>query len=262
MISRSVAIALATHLFISTAAALPARPPSYDWLKGRKAEDDLARRFAPPPGAERVKTSGFGEWLRHLPLLPPDTQVQLFDGTLKARQEVHAAVVDLDVGTRDLQQCADAVMRLRAEYLYAGGRPVEFHPDPGKKTALRFEGHERARFQKYLIRLFADAGSASLQAELRPISSHRIQPGDVLIQGGYPGHAVLVLDVAEGAGGEQFLMLGQSYMPAQQFHVLKNMGSASLSPWYPAADLEAGLATPEWRPFHWPDVRRFGDPQR
>jgi len=83
-----------------------------------------------------------------------------------------------------------------------------------------------------------------------------VQPGDVLIQGGYPGHAVLVLDVAAGKDGRRWLLLGQSYMPAQDFHVLVNPATPS-SPWYDAAALATGLKTPEWRPFTRRDVRRF-----
>jgi hypothetical protein len=186
---------------------------------------------APPPGARRVDLAprSFGDWLRHLPLLPAGAPVRLFDGREKPRQDVHAQVVDLDVPPRDLQQCADAVMRLRAEYLYSIDRPIRFHPEPGKPRTLDWTGRDRPRFAKWLIKLFADAGTASLAAEL-PHAEGPLRPGDVLIQGGYPGHAVLVLDAAVGPDGRRWLLLGQSYMPAQQFHVLKNIGDPAMSP--------------------------------
>lgn len=234
---------------------------AYAWPHAAAAET-LEARFAPPPGATRVAVAdgSFGDFLRRLPLRPRGAAVHLYDGSEKPRQDVHAAVVDLDVAPRDLQQCADAVMRLWAEYRYARGAVVAFHPDPGRPRALTFDAGSRDRraFERWLVRLFADAGSASLQAELRPVAG-AVQPGDVLIQGGYPGHAVLVLDVAAGVDGRRWLLLGQSYMPAQQFHVLRNPSSPSTSPWYDAAALvtAAGLATPEWRPFFARDVRRF-----
>lgn len=228
------------------------------------ADEPLAHRFAPPPGATRVAVAAdsFGAFLRDLPLLPAGAEVHLWDGTRKARQDVHAAVVDLDVPPRDLQQCADAVMRLWAEYRFARRLPIAFHPDPGRPRALVFDPRRaagtdgRRAFSRWLVRVFADAGSASLQAELEPVR-RPVAPGDVLIQGGYPGHAVLVLDVAVGGDGRRWLLLGQSYMPAQQFHVLRN--PASPSPWYDAAALDApgGLKTPEWRPFFRRDLRHF-----
>jgi hypothetical protein len=234
---------------------------AYAWPHAAAAET-LEARFAAPPGAARVAVTdgSFGDFLRRLPLKPRGAAVHLYDGSEKARQDVHAAVVDLDVAPRDLQQCADAVMRLWAEYGYARGATVAFHPDPGKPRALTFDARTRDRraFERWLVRVFADAGSASLQAELQPVDGD-VQPGDVLIQGGYPGHAVLVLDVAVARGGQRWLLLGQSYMPAQEFHVLRN--PSSLSPWYDAAALRSapGLTTPEWRPFVAHDVRRFAD---
>lgn len=228
----------------------------YPWQPAPGGEP-IEARIAPPAGARRVEVAAgsFGAWLRGLPLKPPGAPVHLFDGRLKARQDVHAAVVELDVGTRDLQQCADAVMRLRAEYLFSLGRPIAFHPDPGKPRALMWQGRDRRAFAKWLVRVFAEAGTASLAAELARVRG-QVEPGDVLIQGGYPGHAVLVLDVAE-RGGRRFLLLGQSYMPAQAFHVLKNLADPALSPWFDEAALDTGLETPEWRPFTRADVRRF-----
>jgi len=227
----------------------------YLWPASPVRSGTLEDRFAPPAGAARVKLveGSFGAWLRQLPLLPQGSAVLLFDGQKKARQDVHAAVVDLDVGTRDLQQCADAVMRLRAEYLRAAGRPIAFHPDPGKPREIRWDA--KSNWQKFLVRLFAEAGTASLAAEMRPLGKREIAPGDVLIHGGYPGHAVLVLDAAEAPDGHRWILLGQSYMPAQQFHVLVNPAGGV---WYDAAALDGtGLATPEWRPFLRRDARRF-----
>lgn len=263
-------------LLSATVAAQPApTPPAalpylFAGAPERAADSSLLARVAAPAGAARVPLPprSFGAWLRQLPLLPAGAPVLLFDGQKKARQDVHAQVVALDVPPRDLQQCADAVMRLRAEYLLALGRPelIAFHPDPGKPRALTYHGRSRADFMRYLIRVFAEAGSASLQAEL-PRAEGPVQPGDVLIQGGHPGHAVLVLDVAEraaaaGQPGQRFLLIAQSYMPAQQVHVVRNLGEAALSPWFDEAALDrpSGLATPEWRPFFRRDVHRFPAP--
>jgi hypothetical protein len=103
--------------------------------------------------------------------------------------------------------------------------------------------------------VFTYAGSASLAAELVAVADPaEIRPGDVFIQGGFPGHAVLVTDVAEDSAGERILLLLQSYMPAQDIHVLTNP-SSPISPWY-SARKEGVLQTPEWT-FRYSDLRRF-----
>jgi len=80
----------------------------------------IKTRFNPPEGFSRIQTNttSFANYLQNFPLKPHDAQVHLYNGELKYRQDVHSAVLDIDVGKRDLQQCADATMRLRAEYLY------------------------------------------------------------------------------------------------------------------------------------------------
>ena len=251
-------LAAALLLLASLAAAAP-----YEWPPGER-DGTIESRLAPPAGARRIELApgSFAAWLRGLPVRPAAAPVRLFDGRLKPRQDLHAAVVDLDLPRRDLQQCADAAMRLRAEYLFANRRfaQIVFHPEPGRPTTLAYSGGaDRRRFARYLIRLFADAGTASLAAELPRPGRAPVRPGDLLLQGGHPGHAVVVLDVAEG-GGRRYLLLGQSYMPAQDFHILRNLGEPALSPWFDEAALDGeGLRTPEWRPFSRADVRRFGD---
>jgi len=48
--------------------------------------------------------------------LKHDPGIYLFNGRLRDNQSTHFAVLDIPVGDKDLQQCADAIMRLRAEY--------------------------------------------------------------------------------------------------------------------------------------------------
>ena len=80
--------------------------------------------------------------------------------------------------------------------------------------------------------------------------------GDVFIQGGFPGHAVMVVDMAvNGRTGEKLFLLIQSYMPAQEIHVLKNPSDSADGPWY-ELDFGETLRTPEWT-FSKDDLKRF-----
>ncbi|MFA5952699.1 MAG: DUF4846 domain-containing protein [Hyphomicrobium sp.] len=213
--------------------------------------DTLAARIRAPDGFERVPAppGTFAEWLRGLPMKPDGAPVLTYTGAPKWRQDVHVAVVDIDVGKRDLQQCADAVMRLRAEWLFATGHPkdIAFNDTDGKRR--RFSASPKqdyAAFRKYMDLVFAYAGTYSLDRELKSVPVSDIAIGDVFIKGGFPGHAVPVADMAVNpATGEKRFLLLQSYMPAQEMHILKNPGSTDGSPWYAAA-IGDQLVTPEW----------------
>lgn len=225
---------------------------AYPWSPAPPlAGETLAARVAPPAGFQRVPAAAgsWAEWLRGLPMKPQGSAVHLFNGAVKPRQDVHAAIVDIDVGTRDLQQCADAVMRLRAEWLLAAGRPrdIAFNYTDGKRHAFATRaGTDYASFRKYMNGVFAYAGTYSLDKELRAVPDGSIDIGDVLIKGGFPGHAVLVADLVRNpATGERRFLLLQSYMPAQDIHVLKNPSSADGSPWY-AFPISYPFPTPEW----------------
>ena len=270
-------LAVLCHLALAIASPSPAETV-FPWQPS--ASETLAERFPPPPGTQRLATTpeSFGTWLRSLPLRPPGTPVHLYDGRPKARSKVHAAVLDLDVGSRDLQQCADAVIRLRAEYLWSNDcrEAIAFDFTSGDRASWtdwreglrpKIEGrnvswlHRGAKdpsyknFRRYLDSVFTYAGSASLSRELEAVERpEHVRPGDVFIQGGFPGHAVIVLDVAVGARGERFFLLGQSYMPAQDVHVLRNPGHDD-HPWYPAYS-GGVLETPEWT-FEFSDLKRF-----
>ncbi|MDF2188929.1 DUF4846 domain-containing protein [Paraflavitalea sp. CAU 1676] len=204
--------------------------------------------IALPSGYKRVdgRDSAFARWLRRVPL-KADAAVYLYNGQPKRYQGAQYAVLDVPVGNKDLQQCADAVMRLRAEFFYDRKMydRIWFTDNNGKKYSCP-PGADRPRFEKYLEQVYAWCGTLSLEKQLKKVAAFKdIQPGDVLIKGGSPGHAVLVMDVAVNSSGEKIYLLAQSYMPAQSIHILKNPMDESLSPWYKAGD-ELNIKTPEW----------------
>lgn len=246
------------------------------------SKNDLLSRIVCPEGYTRLtqKTGSFGEWSRKLILKEKGHLVKLYNGELKSRQNVHEAVLDIEVGTKNLQQCADAVIRLRAEYLFsnnklndinfhytsgdlipfskwmAGGRPlVKGNKVSWTKTSKKCG--DKTCLVNYLFSLYNYAGTISVERETKKISSlNDIQPGDIFVAGGSPGHAVTVLDVAiNEKTGKKIFLLCQSYMPAQEIHILKNFNNKNLSPWY-ETDFDGDLETPEWT-FSKSNLRRY-----
>lgn len=201
-----------------------------------------------PDGFVRVPAdeNSFTSFLRHIPL-KKDKTVYLFNGKPKYNQQAQFAVLNVTVGERDLQQCADAVMRLRAEYLFNRNEFSKIVFYDNERTAYRFsDAGSKDKLERYLNRVFGMCGSASLAKQLnRVIDFSTMQPGDVLIRGGFPGHAALVMDVATSETGKKIYLLAQSYMPAQDIHVLQNPANKTLSPWYEVTDAEE-IFTPEY----------------
>lgn len=225
-------------------------------------------RFKLPVGFERkpVEENSFAAYLRQLPLKPAGTKARFYNGAFKEKI-VYDAVVDMDISNKDLQQCADAIMRLRGEYFYAqkaydkisfpltngfktdylqwmkGNRIIE----TGNSTSWQLSANPSNTyhdFRNYMEMVFNYASTLSLDKMLHHKNIDNITIGDVFIVGGSPGHAEIVVDVAENKNGEKIFLLAQSYMPAQETQVLKNFNDPQLSPWYKAT---AGtLVTPQW----------------
>lgn len=202
----------------------------------------------PPVGFMRPTTAGgsFAAWLQQLPLKKNKT-VYLFNGIPKDNQTAQFAVIDITVGNKDLQQCADAVMRLRAEYLYTQKRFSDIVFTDNSHTCYRFPQHAgRELFDQYLDKVFMHCGTASLANQLATVTDFKsIAAGDVLIKGGFPGHAMQVMDIALNKEGKKIYLLAQSYMPAQDIHVVVNPANHILSPWYEVNELSL-IETPEW----------------
>ncbi len=271
----------ATSVSPNVPPAIAVRPPdpdepaptsgAYPWLATYDSTQAIRNRIPTRPGMRRVQTraNSFARWLRWLPLKPGRPKVRLFDGREKSNQGAHVAVIDLNVARRNLQQCADSIIRLRAEYLYAHGQrdDIRFHFTSGdlaefsrwsrgyrpavsgrnvtwRRTAAVGASHDD--LARYLTSVFIYAGTISLARELREADIANVAIGDVFIRGGSPGHAVVVVDVAaDAAGTRRAFILAQGFMPAQQMHILRNPASGDGSPWYEAKP-GAALVTPEY----------------
>ena len=276
-------IVLAVACLSLAASVLGAEPLGYPWLGTKKVTANIENSIAPPKGYYRTKVAkaSFADWLRRLPLREAGAPVLLHTGRQKTNQRAHFRVVDIDTGRRNLQQCADIVIRLRAEHLFlrqlysaihfnftsgdeasftrwaAGYRAiVRGNKVRWAKTAESDSSYEN--FRKYLITVFVYAGTLSLSKEL--VARKSVQDmtiGDVFIRGGSPGHAVIVVDMAvDRRSGHKVFLIAQSYMPAQDLHILKNPTDPDRSPWY-RLDFGTTLKTPEWT-FRKNELMRFG----
>ncbi|UTW67763.1 DUF4846 domain-containing protein [bacterium SCSIO 12643] len=251
-----------------------------DFEYSKRLIEKIPDRFAPPEGYQRkyLDRNSFAHYLRHLQLKPIGSKVLYYNGDVKPNDEVYVAVVDLPIGRKDLHQCADAVMRLRADYLYAQKRYEDIHFNftngfrvdyseyiKGKRIVVQRNktywkqsaapSNTPNDFKRYKEQIYMYAGTLSLSKELIPVKIENMQIGDVFIQGGSPGHAVIVVDMVENDQGEKMFMLAQSYMPAQEIQILENPADPGISPWY---HLEGwvDLYTPEWN-FIDEDLKRF-----
>jgi hypothetical protein len=262
----------------ATASAPPA--PAYPWLP--RSTDRLDVRFTAPQDFTRVRVDdgSFGAFLRALPLLPRGSPVVDYRGRVVREGDDPniAAVVDIDVGQADLQQCADAVVRMNAEWQYGhGDRDVSYRVGggtdlsyaaylAGKRAFARGNqlivdpsaGHvadDHRVFRAYLDEVFTWINTTSLERDGLAVPFADVSAGDYFVMKGAPfGHAVLVLDVARSPSGSVALLLGQSYMPAQSFQVL---GAFRHGAWFVVPPGAREVVTPFWRPFPLTALRRL-----
>ena len=195
-----------------------------------------------------------GSWqyfLQHLPV--KDAPIVDYRGRPVANQSKHVSIINYDVGTKDLQQCADALMRLRAEYLFSinkseaigfhfcsglyyswddycrGARPIA----SGNRVSLYYtkateKTHQSLR--SYLDIVYAYANTISLCKELK--ATDKFEVGTVIITPGSPGHTCIVIDESSDTNGEKIYKLAEGYMPAQSIYIVSNPYEPQISPWY------------------------------
>ncbi len=227
---------------------------------------------------QSVTASSFEYYLLNLPLKPFGYKTHCYDGKEKTF-DVQIGVIDMDDYSSS-QRSAQAVMRLRAEYLFEAqlyGRihfnfmngfrcdysrwAAGFRVNDSNNGWIQSENQDFSykTFKKYIEFVFNNVTTSSLARELQKVAVQDIKAGDVFIQGGAPGHAVIILDVLHNdVNNTVKIMLAQSYSTAQQIEILKNFEDDE-SPWF-TIPLDCNenfmIRTPEWT-FYIKDLKRF-----
>jgi hypothetical protein len=241
-------------------------------IETNKTGTTIAERYKVNGNNERppVEANSFGEYLRKLKLKPYGSRVKYYNGEEKTKENVYDAVVDMEIGNKNLQQCADAIMRLRGEYLFTQKAYAKLHfnftngftceySKWKEGYRVKIEGNKTTwvksakpsntyeTFRKYMDMVFNYAGTLSLSKELKSKSMADMNIGDVFIHGGSPGHAVIIVDMMKDKkSGQKYFMLAQSYMPAQETQVLLNPNVDEVTVWYKLDVSKQELNTPEW----------------
>ena len=209
--------------------------------------------YLPQPAIGPSKKFDEQSWQYFLQHLPVKKGVVVdYKGDAVANQLKQDGIIQFDVGTSDLQQCADALMRIRAEYLFGQKRynEIAFHfvdgtyytyeayckgmrIVPGKKISFIpldpcSKTHETLR--KYLNVLYTFASTISLAKELKKTDDFAV--GTVIIYPGSPGHCFIITDEATDDSGEKVFKLVEGYSPAQSIYVLSNLEEPGINPWY------------------------------
>ena len=228
--------------------------------------DTLETRINEPLDFERIEVSegSFGDFLRKYEMKPDGSQVLIYDGTPKGNQNDHVAVFARPIEDRDLQQCADSIMRMYGEYYYSKGQydKIKFPMGGGfvgdfskwsQGYSISLSGNSLCwirssscdssydSFVKFMNLVFA----MNMEDASKGITIEEAQIGDVFIKGGSPGHVVMIVDMCENEAGEKAFLLGQGYMPAQEFHVIKNPLHPD-DPWYYETELTYPFITAEY----------------
>ena len=226
--------------------------PKYDFIN--EEGTNIISRINTPQGYTRIETDSFGEFVRNYILKEEGSPILKYNGSENVNQNSHVAVFALPIENEDLQQCADSVMRMYAEYYYQRKEydKISFHFVDGFKATYskwvegyRIKVGERSSswvksasyddsytsFKKFMRIVFAYASTLSMEKEAKSIDIKDIQIGDIFIQGGSPGHVVMIVDICENNKGEKAFLLAQGLMPAQEFHIMKNPRNDN-DPWY------------------------------
>ncbi|MDR3086196.1 MAG: DUF4846 domain-containing protein [Christensenellaceae bacterium] len=235
--------------------------------------DTIAQRLLPPTGYVRINApaESFQSFLRNYALKPSGSPVLAYDGTERANAGA-AAVLKVDLGQKNHEGPAGAVLRLAAEYLFeqsrfsrisftlgtqfdfsfdtwAEGKTLQVDGNSVKWVSGGDSGSGRDNFTRYLQTLFRYVSVDTLKKDMTLIEDAEISPieaGDIFLgvdANGKPVCAMVADLVSAGAGGGRAMLLLEGGLPAQEAHIVQNPGDSVLSPWYECIS-EGKIQTP------------------
>jgi hypothetical protein len=235
--------------------------------------DTMVERLLPSAGYVRIgaPAESFQSFLRNYPLKPSGSPVLLHDGSERADAGA-AAVLKVNLGQKNHEGPAGAVLRLVSEYLFEQSRfsrisftlgaQFDFSFDTwAEGKILQVDGNSikwvsggnsssgRENFTQYLQMLFRYVSIDTLKKDMSLIADGEISPievGDIFLGTDASGKpiCVMVADLASaGAGGGRIMLLMEGGLPAQEAHIVQNPVDSALSPWY-ACENTGKLQTP------------------
>jgi hypothetical protein len=251
---------------------LPAQTEAVRRLKDISPPDSTYSRLPVQPGS-------FAWWLRTLPLKPPGSPVMRYNGKIhrSAEDSTVAAVIDLDMRGRKLEQCMDILIRIYTGYMWQQGRTGEISlPLPGNywlswldwKRGIRprFNGirvtlyasaeadSSFQNFENYLRLIYSESHTQQFYHNLRKIERRELQIGDILISKGSKSHAVIIADLVRNEQGELLALVGHGDTPACEFYIINYRKD---NPWVPVNFELDIIPLPIKRQMKWDGLRRF-----
>lgn len=230
----------------------------------------LMTRVLTPNGYSRMTVGNgtFAQFIREYQLKENGSKVLLYDGKEKSNQTTAAAVFMLPLEAKNLQQSADSIMRVYAEYYlsikqydkicfgYSDGFKAEYVKwiegnrisvsNSGTKWVKKAEKDESYEsFKEYMRMVFAYAGIWTMKDESTSISLGEAQIGDVFFDTKDGGRVAMIVDICQGEDGRKAYLLASGGKPAQEFELLANPLHTD-DPWYYEEEIAAQVDTPEF----------------
>ncbi|MGD9487871.1 MAG: DUF4846 domain-containing protein [Calditrichaceae bacterium] len=248
---------------------------------GLQKFETIEERFPPPRGFKRLpaEKGGFAEYLRNLPLMPPETAVLDYRGKISVNSgdTTLAAVTAIDISGRNLEQCMDILIRIRADYLWTSGLKKQivfplpdglafswnqwaegYRPDfAGLHFFLRkISGQDFSHdnYEKYLRVIFEYSGTQTFYHFYKDIPAVELQIGDFFVKKGRKGHAVMIMDLAKDEYGNLAALVAQGDTPACPLYILKYKNKEL---WFPIDISQKHLPLPIKKKMGWDGLRRF-----